>query len=208
MANMNRSIFLVLFALLATAPLRAQTAVTVWLSSQQNGGGDRFPSSRPDATIEFANGSGYGVSASRMFGTRLSGELSLFRTSSAGSLRDGGVAFVSLGDVELTPVTAMLRVHFRPGSPLGVYAGGGAAYVMTGDLDSADLRDDGLAPLELEEETTLVVGAGVTWSFSDRWGASLDARYLPLTLRGSAQGSTAEAAIDPLILSAGLTIRF
>lgn len=205
---MDRSLLLVLLALLTTAPLRAQTAVTVWLSSQQNGGGDRFPSSRPDATIEFASGSGYGVGASRMFGTRLSGELSLFRTSSGGTLRDGGIDFVSLGDVELTPVTAMLRVHFRPRSALDVYAGGGAAYVMTGDLDSADLRDDGLAPLELEEETTFVIGGGVTWTFHDRWGVSLDARYLPLTLHGSAQGSTAEAAIDPLILSAGLTIRF
>ncbi len=205
---MTRSMFLVLLAFLTTAPLRAQTAVTVWLSSQQNGGGDRFPASRPNATIEFADGSGYGVSASRMFGTRLSGELSVFRTSSGGGLRDGGIEFVSLGDVELTPVTAMLRVHFRPGSPLDVYVGGGGAYVMTGDLDSADLRADGLAPLELEDETTFVVGGGVTWSFSDRWGVSLDARYLPLTLRGSARGSTAEAAIDPLILSAGLTIRF
>src|SRR5687767_10771345 len=99
MAIMKRWIFLVLLAM----PLHAQTAVTLWLSSQQNGGGDSFPSSRPDATIEFANGSGYGVSVSRMFGARLSGELALFRTSSDGTLRDNGIAFVSLGDVELTP---------------------------------------------------------------------------------------------------------
>lgn len=39
---MKRLILIVLLACLTTAPLRAQTAVTVWLSSQQNGGGDRF----------------------------------------------------------------------------------------------------------------------------------------------------------------------
>jgi outer membrane protein W len=208
MAIMKRSIFLVLLACLTTATLQAQTAVTVWLSSQQNGGGDRFPASRPNATIEFANGSGYGASVSRMFGARLSGELSVFQTSSDGGLRDNGVEFVSLGDVELTPVTAMLRYHFRPGSPLDVYVGGGGAYVMTADLDSADLRADGLAPLELDEETAFVIGGGLTWSFSDRWGASLDARYLPLTLHASAAGTSGEAAIDPLILSAGVRVRF
>lgn len=206
---MKRSIFpALLLAFLATAPLHAQTAVTVWLSSQQNGGGERFPASRPDATIEFDDGSGYGVGVSRRFGARLSGELAVFRTSSAGGLHDDGAQFVSLGDVELTPVTAMLRYHFRPGSVFDVYVGGGAAYVMTGDLDSADLRADGLAPLALDDETTFVAGGGVTWSFSDRWSASLDARYLPLTLRASARGAAGEASIDPLILSAGLAIRF
>ncbi len=201
---MKRWIFLALLAM----PLHAQTAVTLWLSSQQNGGGGAFPSSGPDATIEFANGSGYGVSVSRMFGARLSGELALFRTSSDGTLRDNDVAFVSLGDVELTPITAMLQVHFHPRAPLDVYVGAGGAYVMTGDLDSADLRDDGLAPVKLDEETTFVVGAGTTWSFSERLGASLDVRYLPLTLHAQAGGASAEASLDPLIISAGLRFRF
>ena len=205
---MTRWIFIVFSAFLMTAPLRAQTAITVWLSSQQNGGGDRFPASRPDATIDFENGSGYGVSASRMLGRRLSGELAVFRTSSDGGLRDDGVEFVSLGEVELTPITAMLQVHFRPDSPFDAYIGGGGAWVMTGDLDSPDLRDDGLAPVKLDDEITFVAGAGVIWSFTEKWGVSLDARYLPLTLHGSAMGSAGDASIDPLILSGGLRVRF
>jgi outer membrane protein W len=208
MAIMNRWIFITLLAGLVTAPLRAQTAVTVWLSSQQNGGGDRFPASRPDATIDFESGSGYGVSVSYMLGARFSGELSVFRTSSHGGLRDNGLEFVSLGDVELTPITAMFRYHFRPDTSFDLYIGGGGAYVITADLDSADLRDDELAPVKLDEELTFVAGAGVIWSFSRRWGASLDARYLPLTLHGNALGMSGDASIDPLILSAGLRVRF
>jgi outer membrane protein W len=208
MAIMRRWTLLVLLTCLTALPLGAQTAVTLWLSSQQNGGGDRFPASRPNATIEFASGSGAGVSVSRMFGARLAGELSVFRLTSDAALHDAGVEFVSLGDVELTPVMAMLQYHFRPHAPLDLYLGGGAAYVMAADLDSADLRDDGLAPLGLDGETTPVFGGGVTWAFSPRWGASLDARYLPLTLHARAGGRTADADIDPLILSAGLRLRF
>jgi outer membrane protein W len=207
MAIMQRWTLMVLLACFSM-PLSAQTAVTVWLSSQQNGGGDAFPASRPDATIEFAAGSGFGVSVNRMFGRKLSGELSLFRLTSDAALEAAGVDFVSLGEVELTPLMAMLQYHFRPDAPLDVYVGAGAAYVVIADLDSADLRADGLAPLELDEEVTAVFGGGVTWSFSQRWGASLDARYLPLTLHAHGVGEMAQAGMDPLLVSAGLRLRF
>jgi len=197
-----------LLATLTAAPLHAQTAVTIWLSSQQNSGGDSFPASQSNATTEFESGSGYGASISRMFGARVSGELSIFRTASGGTLRANNSTLADLGDVELTPIMAMARYHFRPDAPLDVYLGAGAAYVMNGDLDSADLRADGLAPLDLEEETAVVFGGGITWAFSDRLGATLDARFLPLTLRANANGQSADAGIDPLIVSAGLRIRF
>lgn len=204
---MLRSIlFITLLAL--TTSLSAESALTVWLSSQQNGGGDRFPSSRPNATIEFANGSGYGLSATHTFGRRFSGELGVFRLSSDATLRDAGIDFVDLGQVELTPITAMLRWHVRPGAAFDVYLGGGAAYVLTDDLDSADLRADGLAPLALDDETVAVLGAGAIWNFRERWGVAVDARYLPLTLHARARGQSAEADLDPLIVSAGLRVRF
>ncbi|HYC60013.1 MAG TPA: OmpW family outer membrane protein [Thermoanaerobaculia bacterium] len=197
-----------LLALLLATPLHAQTAVTLWLSSQQNNGGDSFPASLPNATTEFDDGSGYGASISRMFGARLSGELSIFRTTSGGELRASNTTLADLGDVELTPIMAMGRYHFRPDAPLDVYLGAGAAYVMTGDLDSADLRADGLAPLELDEETAMVFGGGIIWTFSERLAVTLDARVLPLTLHARANGQSADAGIDPLIVSAGLRIRF
>lgn len=197
-----------LMATLITAPLQAQTAVTLWLSSQQNNGGDSFTASQPDATTEFENGSGYGASISRVFGARVSGELAIFRTSSEGRLRANNATLAGLGDVELTPIMAMARYHFRPDAPLDVYVGAGAAYVMTEDLDSADLRADDLAPLGLDEETAVVFGGGLTWNFAERLGATLDARVMPLSLRARANGQSAEAGIDPLLLSAGLRIRF
>src|SRR5690349_18572921 len=41
--------------LLAATPLCAQSSITLWLSSQHNGGGDHFPASGPDVTVEFDN---------------------------------------------------------------------------------------------------------------------------------------------------------
>jgi outer membrane protein W len=208
---MTRSLFaglLLLLLVAAAVPMHAQTTATLWLSSEHNGGGGRFPSSRPNSTVNFDDGSGYGAGVERMFGAHLSGELAVFRVTSSAELRDGNTPFVSLGDVELTPITAMLRYHFRPRSAFDVYVGGGAAYVRTADLDSADLRADGLAPLHLDEETTSVIGGGVLWTFSPRWGAAIDARYLPLKLHARAIGTSAAASIDPLIVSAGLRIRF
>jgi outer membrane protein W len=200
----------IILAILASFPgvLQAQTVVTGWLSSQHNSGGDPFTASDRTATVEFDTGSGYGVSISRTFAHRWAGELSVFRLSSEGQLRTGNLTVVDLGDVELTPVMAMLQFHLRPDAPFDIYIGAGAAYVLTGDLDSDDLRADGLAPLELDDVTTAVVGAGLAWTFKGRWGLAVDARYLPLTLRGRAQGQQADAGMDPLIVSAGLRVRF
>lgn len=199
---------LLLTLLFLTAPLFAQsTSVTLFVTSSQNGGGDRFGDAGSNVTSEFENGSGFGASIDRSFGKHLSGELALFRISSEGSLREGP-ARLSLGDVDMMPVTAMLRVHLRRDSPLDIYAGAGAAYVTFDDLDSADLRAEGLAPVKLDSETGFVIGAGLTWSFAERWGATLDARYIPLTLHGSVAGESDSAAIDPLLVSAGLRVRF
>lgn len=186
-------------------PLAAQqTSVTVWVSSQQNDSG----TSSDDARID--NGSGFGLSLARHFTPRLSGELAVFRTSSTTRLLDGFGDFVDIGDLEMMPVTAMLRWHFRSGQPLGMYVGAGIAHVMVDDIESALLRANGIDSIEVGDETTGIVGVGVTYDFSDRWGIAADARYMPLSLSGGPAGTEelVEADLDPLILSAGVRLRF
>ena len=190
--------------LLMAAPLAAQqTSATLWVSSQQNDGGTSDDEARID------NGSGFGLSVARQFTPRLSGELAVFRTSSTTRLSDFG-ELVDIGDLEMTPVTAMLRWHFRAGQPLGFYVGGGIAHVMVDDIESALLRANGIDAIEVGDETTGVVGAGVTYDFSGHWGLAADARYLPLRLSGGPAGSreSVESDLDPLLLSAGLRLRF
>ena len=189
---------LIALLLLLAVPLSAQTTATFFLTSQQNRGTGAFPFEGQDLTIEFDRGTGFGASISRGFG-RFDGELAVFRTSSGGSIRSGGARVFDLGDLELMPVTAMLRAHFGP-----VYIGGGAAYVMTNDLTTEDGR------VTIDDEVAGVVGAGVTYDFSQRWGVAVDVRYIPLSIRGrpGPDEESIDADVDPLLVSAGLRIRF
>lgn len=193
---MKRSLLL---ALLLSLPLSAQTTTaTIFATSQQNIGTGVFLFEEQSLTIDFDRGTGFGASLARNFG-RWSGELAVFRTSSSGSLRSGGTSVFDLGDLELTPITAMLRYDFRHG-----YIGGGAAYVMTGDLSTEDGR------VALDNSVEPVVGGGVTYDFSPRLGVVLDVRYIPMTISGRPAENEPRitADVDPLLVSAGLRIRF
>jgi opacity protein-like surface antigen len=185
----------ILLLLLFTASVHAQTTVTGWLSMQRNGDGGTFPHPTRTLTTDIENGRGFGASIARQFGS-FSGELAVFRLSSEGRILENGQSVFDLGDVELTPVMAMVRYHV--GSHL--YVGAGAAYVMTDDIDGT----------EIDSETAAVFGAGITYDFSPRWGVALDARYLPLSVGGrpSEEDERVEANLDPLIVSAGLRVRF
>lgn len=121
--------FLMVLILMCAMPLAAQTDATVWLSNQMNSDGGRFATDE-DVEAKFDSGSGFGVGVSRMFGSRLSDELAIFRTSSSAEVREGSVTLANLGDVELTPITAMVRFHFAPGRRVDGYVGAGIAHVM------------------------------------------------------------------------------
>lgn len=189
--------------LLLTTPLFAQSSLTFFATSQHNGGSSRFPSDELDLTVSFDDGSGFGAAYARAFGSRFSGELAVFSTTSDARVRDTGGDSLVVGDIDLTPITAMLRIHLRRDGPFDAYAGAGAAYVMTGDVVT---DEPGRVPID--DQLTLAVGAGASWDFTRRVGLVVDARYLPLTLHGRSDGEDIDADMDPLLLSAGVRFRF
>jgi outer membrane protein W len=91
-----------------------------------------------------------------------------------------------------------------------VYVGAGAAYVSFNDLNSADLRAAGLAPIRIEDQATTAIGGGLLFSFGPHWGAAIDARYIPLEISARAAGDSEVLSTDmnPLLLSAGVRLRF
>ena len=199
------------FALLAiltslTTPLLAQsTALTLFVTRQQNGGSARVPSSTFDVRAEFDDPTGFGVAVERAIGSRFSGELAIFQVSPTATLRDASGDSATLGDLSLTNVTAMGRIHLRRGAPLDVYAGAGVASVIAGTIESREFGD-----VRIDNELTFALGAGAIWNFTPRLGLTVDARYLPLTLHGRPRDEDApiDIDLDPLFLSAGLRLRF
>ena len=200
----------VLAVLLFALPTFAQsTDMTAWLTSQRNEEGGRVSDTDPE-DIRFDDGSGFGIGISRRFGSRLSGELALFRTSSGAEIREGAVTLANLGDVELTPLTAMGRFHFTRSGRWDVYAGAGVAHVRVADLSSADLDEAGLGRVTMENETTGLVGGGLGLLLTPSFGLAVDVRYMPLELSGRVAGEEDAITVDmnPLFVSAGVKLRF
>jgi opacity protein-like surface antigen len=192
----------IVLLLLLSTPLFAQSSFTFFGTSQRNGGGSRFPDATRDLHTEFDAGSGFGAAYARTF-RRVSGEVALFRVGSGARVRERGAGSQRIGDVDMTTITAMARVHLRPGAPFDVYAGAGAAYSLFDDL-----MNDEAGRVRIDNDVTLAVGAGMTYDFTRRAGIAVDARYLPLSLRGKVEGETIEADMNPLLLSVGLRLRF
>ncbi|HEX8172433.1 MAG TPA: OmpW family outer membrane protein [Thermoanaerobaculia bacterium] len=194
---------LLLCCLALTAPLFAQSnALTLWLTTSHNADGGPVGDPADNLRAQFDDGSGYGASYSRALPHRLSAEIAAFRVSAGASLRDPDET-VSAGDVEITPITAMLRLDVIRAGAFSAHVGAGAAYVMVDDLSSRELQFAGAGTINLDDETTYVAGAGAEWSFG-RWAIAADARYLPLTLHAP----NGEVDLDPLLLSAGVRVRF
>jgi outer membrane protein W len=200
---MQRAVWLPLLLLLS-APLFAQSSLTFFVTWQQNGGSSPVPSDDGlDLTVSFDDSSGLGAAYARVFGSRFSGEVAVFSTTSDLRVSESAGDSLVVGDIDLMPITAMLRIHLRRDGPFDAYAAAGAAYAITGDVDVDDPDR-----LTVDDVLTLAIGAGASWNFTPRLGLVLDARYLPLTLSPRAEGQDIDADMDPMLLSAGVRIRF
>ena len=199
-----------LLIVVVTTPLAAQkTELGVWTHAQINKDGGRFAAGE-DATAQFDNGSGLGLSVSHLFGTRVSGELAVFRSSSAAHVKEDAATIADLGDIKLTQITAMARYHFMPARSVDVYVAGGIAHVRAEDLDSDDLQSFGLAPVRIDSGTVGTVGAGVVFYVTPRIGIAIDARYVPFEISARANGDDENIGVDldPLLIATGLKVRF
>lgn len=119
---------------------------------------------------------------------------------------------VDLGTLGLDTYSLTARYHFAPASRFSYYAGGGAAYVLIGNLE--DRFGDDLE-IEFDPETALVAEAGVRFRFRPRLFVTLNVAYMPLEAEaevvlddntGLALPST--LALDPLTVSVGAAWRF
>ena len=200
---------LLVMALLVAAPLVAQerrTTVTVWASQVEMDGendlGNGF-------TTDLEDGNALGASVNFFVARMFSVEASVFGIKSDAALAFEGTS-LDLGSVDLVPVTLGVQLHPFGSSRFDPYVGAGGAYVMADDLNSNDLDTLGLGRIELENELTYYLNAGIGFQFTDGFGLVIDGRYIPYETgsRSSATGGEQDLEFGPRILSAGLRFRF
>lgn len=198
-----------LLALVAALPAFAQTPVDVnvfasWVDAQ---GDNVFDDG---VETEFESGDGVGVSANLFWGKRVSTELSASKLTLDAGLNVDGVPTFDLGSVDLTPIALTLQFHFARDSVIDPYVGAGAAWVLADDLESNDLDLLEIGAIEVDDEITYVLNAGLGVRLTRNFGLYLDGKYIPLEPATRAPGDEEDLdlEINPLIFSAGLRFRF
>jgi outer membrane protein len=179
-------------------------------------GDNTFEGSIDDFDVEFDSDMGYGLGINVFWGERVSTEFaaSLISPEVTFNPTNGGVPGFLAGDLEMIPITATLQYHFAPNSRIDPYVGAGAAYVLFDDIDdSEDLDDIDVDSIEFDDDAGFVVNAGVDFSFSDSFALNLDAKYVPVEASANATfasgpGQAFDVEVNPLILSAGLRLKF
>lgn len=199
-----------LLLLLVGTPLFAQDRnvdLTIWASSVDMQGTNEFEGG---FETEFEDGNGVGATLNFFWNDHLSTELGVFSLSSDAGLAFEGLEPVSLGEVELMPVTLGVQFHILGASRFDPYIGAGGAWVTANDLESTELDDLGIGNVELDDEVTWFANGGVAFAITPHFGVALDARYIPYdtTSRSTLTGVEEDFEVTPLFLSAGLRLRF
>jgi outer membrane protein W len=212
---LKRTLLFALALVLTTIPLSAQnryfdlTANAVWFDA--TGGGSLSDLGDP-GELDFDSTLGYGLAANVFFSDRISVEFAIARIDTETRFTRRPAAARPGGNLEIMPVTAVLQFHFAPNSLIDPYIGAGAAYVLFDDISASGVSN--LDRIDLDDDVGLAINAGVGIRLGRRFGLTLDGKYVPLEAKargvivGGTQTSEARIDVNPIILSAGLSLRF
>jgi outer membrane protein W len=199
---------LLVVLLFVSAPLFAQDRnihLTIW-ASQVDMEGD---TDLGDFEADFDEGNALGVSANYGINRWFSVEGSVFGIRSDATLGFED-ATLDLGSVDLVPFTLGAQVHLLGDSRFDPYIGAGAAYVVADDLSSSDLDTLGLGRIELENQATYYLNAGVGIRIAGGFGITVDGRQIQYepSSRSTTTGVEQDLELSPRLLSVGLRLRF
>jgi outer membrane protein len=215
---MKRIALVLALTLVAAVPALAQnhrafdlSAYAAWVDTSSEGTFDLNDPNDP-VGINFDPTIGYGVSANIFFGNHLSTEFAITRVENDVTFRRRAVNASGDG-VEMMPITGTLQWHFAPTGTIDPYIGAGAAYVLIDDVDRpSELNNLDFESIDFDDDIGLVLNAGLGIRLGERFGLYLDGKYVPLeasaTARRTVGAQDTTFDINPVILSAGLSLRF
>ncbi|HYI10540.1 MAG TPA: OmpW family outer membrane protein [Thermoanaerobaculia bacterium] len=202
-----RLIFL-LFVVAGSVRTFAQTPssdVGVWIV-QSELDETTFLDEGDDVTIDFEESTGYGISFNHFWVGAFSTEVALQKYGADMSIGIEDDPAFTIGELDITSLTAMGQLHFNRAGRFSPYAGAGAAWI-SGDFDPAvpvDPEDE----VDLESELTWTAAFGAHFHITERISLAGEVKYL--SWEAMEQGGSEEDAIDvnPLTFSAGVKVRF
>jgi outer membrane protein len=202
--------------LILAVPMSAQsrafdlTGYAAWVDTSSEGTFNEDTANPVD--VNFDGTLGYGIGANIFWGDRISTEFAIVRVNSDVGFRQRAVAN-SNTQAELMPITGVLQFHFAPNGRIDPYIGAGAAYVLIDDVDTPEeLNNIDFERLDFKDDVGLALNAGLGIRLTNNFGLTLDAKYVPLESSATAVRTTGSTDvkfdINPVILSAGLSLRF
>ena len=186
---------LLLLLLVSSSAFAQSNSITFSLLQPQFGGesaiaeGERIP-------VGLASRTGFAIGAERRFG-RFSAGIHASRLSSPASAED-----IRVGSLTLTPISANVALH-GSGRRIAPYAGAGAAYVMT-----SNLRSDTIGRVDVGNDVTWLLNAGVNVRATERFSVNFDIRYMPIGVDVKANGTGGDLEFRTITTGAGLRWNF
>lgn len=184
--------------------------ISIFVSQAEMQGETNFGDEFQTVIPEFDDAEGFGVSANAFFGSHFSVEGAVFNLRSDTSLMFDDTIGIDLGTMNLTPITLGVQFHLLGDSRFDPYVGAGGAYVIGDDLLSQDTEAAGLGRIELENQATYYLNAGLAFQITEGFGLIIDGRQIQYepSSRSSVTGIEQDMEITPRILSAGVRLRF
>lgn len=198
-------LFIVAGASRTFAQTNASSDIGLWLIQPQLSE-TTFTDDEDDVTLDFDEDLGFGVSYNRFWTDAFSTEFGAQKYGADMTLGATGSPAVTVGELDVTALSAIGQLHFNRAGRFSVFAGAGAAYLMSEFDPSDDDPDSETEDLESEVTWTAAVGANV--ALTERIALTGEIRYTPWSATAEGDDDSDALDIDPLTFSAGVRFRF
>lgn len=176
-------------------------------------GGGTFGDLFDPVDLDVDSDMGFGLAANVFFNERLSTEFAIARVENETSVRRRATgAAAAGGNLEMTPITAVLQYHFAPNGFIDPYIGAGGAYMLFDFSEGQGVT--GVDQIDVDDDIGFVVNAGIGIKLGGRLGLNVDAKYVPVDAAASGvivssdEESFTRIEVSPIIISAGVSLRF
>lgn len=157
------------------------------------------------ASLSFDTDQGYGIGINLFLTRRLSAEITASEIKPEGRVSSGGEIVET--ELDMLPITAVAQYHFNPEGKLDPYVGMGIAYLIFDDFSSRD-PDVDLSGVDIRNDYGAVFNAGLTFELGFGLSVMGDVKYVPVENKITTTVGETTFDFNPLIVSAGVAIRF